>query len=1598
MAKGPSPLSTGGAGTIYEYHVAALDLVALLSGAEVPGLDVVPDTVGLQKASTDPLDDIVSSNNAGPRKLSVERQAKRTLTILPSEKAWKGLIRQCCESLERFGEDIDAERRRLGVTATGPVEELEQLSELAAWAGAQPTHRHFVDEALPPVGQQYHRLWGHVKSTVSWALTEMNGGSKPSPEEVEESAFRIVRRLVVEIEPEEAGARYTYLCAVLAERLLPQDGGHDAAAVFGAVEDIAQEWGRRGGTITRTMLRDRLRRQGIVLRGDPPARADLDALAAHTNGLLEQHGGGRIGGQLRLERAAQLADLVATIGRHPVVLVTGPAGTGKSTLARAGLQEIRASGTATVAGLSLTEHNWRTVADVDAHLGRPAGGLASALQGAPTGTRVLLVDGAEQALSDDGNLLRELLDCLPRGEDGEALWHVVAVTREQGDDRVHAVLAGLGLPVETVEVSRASDGEQREILAAFPALAPLARSERTARLLGNLYTVDMLVRLAAVGADPGDVVGEEDVAGLVLEELVRRGGSERPGLGHPDDRITVFLELAQAVVDGERFARLASVAGPARQGLVSDGILRREYTSFGFAHDVMQDYAVAALLCDSVGAGAMARAPQARRLLRAVRIAAQLRLARATGRSPRQAATAWAWVTDTTRSLAEREDETRWLDLPYEALFELGRPEPVLSALAEVLLEDGGRALVDAARLRLRGVAALAVVAFLVRHAPDLDSEAAAGALDLLRRWLPEVLPAGGRGLAAAVPGAVTKWAEATGARTEAVAVALALTAMHLDGAAKETFKAVCDSRPVSLERVLETPSLAGNVARHAPDILAHAALACYLGLPREHFMEGVRDFHRHYGLLRKAAVAQLPEPAQLPWVRADAPDPAFLGPFDALFTHSPQHALAVAGPIIDAATQSASRISTPRDQRVYSLTWPLAQGSKTFTGTARTWHWPWAETLGPTPAVAAAARLRRWAHDQAAGGADLSELVHQVLGCGTSIALVAITVEVLTLHAGRLDGELDALLGQPDLWELPPSPDRPLLETLPALVLSAPADRQGAYQEMSRNLHAYAATLPAAEKGGRNQADAVVEAALLLDRSNYRPVGAPERRWVNVAVEARREAALRDAPFSLDMYVEGFALLNDAERVRDRAEDADTPQAEADDLFERWSAFDEACRARSVDHPMKLGKIGPLVAAAVLKTATVQTPPAAVQWAAGALLTAAAYTPDAISAPWDTVTDALADRAPDRSAAVGLPHLLADPALLHAAGVTAEAVHTALLHLARSACAEVRTLLGETLTKLWAARPCEGPDDVLHAATIGVMSEMAATAGLAPAESDDEPRRAFRLPDPVEGALTEGTAHVDLRLAADAAALAWHTAAFPCVHAETARQLARALGEHDRLTWTHQCPAMATHSAKWRRIHDAAAAQAALDGDSARLDGALDAFAATPDALAGLLRALAQQATTRARVRRLVALWPAILDRFGASRSAALGEALLPQPPLPEMWTPAQVRGIVQAWAEAQANRPNMTDHLLVVLEAHALSGPRERRLVFDVLGDQPDAIALVSERAPAFLAQVLADGPDPAGADASRARRLLDALAAQGHQQSLRLQHHLEEAPGPE
>lgn len=272
MSRAASSIGTGGAGTIYEYRVAALDLAALLCGVSVPGLDVVPDSICLQQGGKFPLDDVIALNRKGPYELVVERQVKRTLEIARSSDPWRKTIRQCLQSLESFGDEIDADRHRLGVTASGPVHGLEVLRSLAAYAAAQKSVADLL-KRLPALGQGHRRVWKHLTDTVYHLLSEGDAAA-PEQELVELSAFRIARRLIVQIEPtEQISPRYPYLCSVLADRVLRADSSPDATAVYRMIEDLAQEWGPRAGSIDAAMLRSRLQARGVALRGDPPARS-----------------------------------------------------------------------------------------------------------------------------------------------------------------------------------------------------------------------------------------------------------------------------------------------------------------------------------------------------------------------------------------------------------------------------------------------------------------------------------------------------------------------------------------------------------------------------------------------------------------------------------------------------------------------------------------------------------------------------------------------------------------------------------------------------------------------------------------------------------------------------------------------------------------------------------------------------------------------------------------------------------------------------------------------------------------------------------------------------------------------------------------------------------------------------------------------------------------------------------------------------------------------------------------------------------------------------------------------------------------------------
>jgi tetratricopeptide (TPR) repeat protein len=292
-----SPLSTGGAGTIFEYRVGALALAAVLRGDRFEALGVPVTQVGFQQnASGHYLDDFVVEGLGGDGLLLAEFQVKRRVVPVPSDRQWRSVITQCVAALDADEAGLASRRHFLGLASGGPARQLGDLRELTRWARTHPTVESLREliVASGAIPARVRERWRYLSETVGQVLADSRG--PVTGDEAEAVAFRIASALRVWVVEVEEGERdYRNALDRLGDLLTP--GAADAAVgLFLQLADIAQELGSRAGRINARGLRDELARRGVPLI--PVSRAALAAAsmnlplrnAAFTgrDGLLDQ--------------------------------------------------------------------------------------------------------------------------------------------------------------------------------------------------------------------------------------------------------------------------------------------------------------------------------------------------------------------------------------------------------------------------------------------------------------------------------------------------------------------------------------------------------------------------------------------------------------------------------------------------------------------------------------------------------------------------------------------------------------------------------------------------------------------------------------------------------------------------------------------------------------------------------------------------------------------------------------------------------------------------------------------------------------------------------------------------------------------------------------------------------------------------------------------------------------------------------------------------------------------------------------------------------------------------------------------------------------
>jgi hypothetical protein len=332
-----SPASTGGAGTIFEQHVDAYWLAQLLVQAIPPILhDCAVVEVCLQTEHlgwhTDDLLVIGQTGSGSQRKLA--GQVKRSFTVSATDEECKKAVRDFWKDFSnphRFSPTTD---RLVLVTLRGTNTLLEHFSGLldssrAARDGAEFEHR------LTTAGFLSTKA-GHYCDEIRTVISEVEG-RKVTAAEIW-AFLRVLHILSLDLH---TATRQTeaMIKTLLAHTTGEPDAIGAAEASWNALLAVAGDAMPHARSFQRDDLPSVLRQRHSLLGGGE--QRALRALDDHTALIL--HGiRSTIGNDLHLRRAGLVQQVIGQLESTQVVLLSGPAGSGKSAVAKDALAVLSA--------------------------------------------------------------------------------------------------------------------------------------------------------------------------------------------------------------------------------------------------------------------------------------------------------------------------------------------------------------------------------------------------------------------------------------------------------------------------------------------------------------------------------------------------------------------------------------------------------------------------------------------------------------------------------------------------------------------------------------------------------------------------------------------------------------------------------------------------------------------------------------------------------------------------------------------------------------------------------------------------------------------------------------------------------------------------------------------------------------------------------------------------------------------------------------------------------------------------------------------------------------------------------------------------------
>ncbi len=479
-----SPAATGQAGAFFEQHVDAAWLSLLLVGGLPPILiDTQVCKVSFQTSHLGwKTDDVLILGKTGDNKTrKLIAQVKRTLTVSRTNE-------DCCKTFGALWSDFnsanfDQSTDRLCITVLrGTNTLLAHLAGLFDCALNSNSvedfeHRFTKDGLLHAIAKK------HVKEIRD--ILEADGTPIAN-----DAFWKFLRCLSILSFDLNTSTRQTE--ASIKSLLAQTAGGPDqigaAKATWESLLAIVSSAMPGAREFTRDDLPHELRERHSTIAGSDYVA--LRTLREHSETILRGITG-TIGGKASLAREAIINNTKDLIEDTQILVLSGPAGYGKSNVAKAILEQV---------GQHVFTFAFRAEEFEESHIDKTLSSAGFKMSGehlsrllAAQGKKVLLVESLERLLESS---VRESFADLLRLIQGDETWKLIITCRSYSIDVVVAsFLEQMAVQYSVANIPELSNEELDEVQQSIPQLSLPLSNERLKKLLRNPYVLDKAARM-----------------------------------------------------------------------------------------------------------------------------------------------------------------------------------------------------------------------------------------------------------------------------------------------------------------------------------------------------------------------------------------------------------------------------------------------------------------------------------------------------------------------------------------------------------------------------------------------------------------------------------------------------------------------------------------------------------------------------------------------------------------------------------------------------------------------------------------------------------------------------------------------------------------------------------------------------------------------------------------------------------------------------------------------------------------------------------------------------------------------------------------------